>query len=185
MDVREFQIWWNDFMQLATLSDIFRITELYSFINFNGNCSCWTSCTLDIASTVTGFSSICLVSPLSPYRVPFQIFLSLTAYICLNKGCNILIIPANLIAELNNFRKKIIERQQWYFVLTVSQAEIHVSIGIQPHPIPWDFDFWHSHITSLRFPSQSCILNAVGPFPILSHDLLPDPAKSINVFYKC
>lgn len=106
MDVREFQIWWNDFMQLATLSDIFRITELYSFINFNGNCSCWTSCTLDIASTVTGFSSICLVSPLSPYRVPFQIFLSLTAYICLSKGCNILIIPANLIAELSNFRKK-------------------------------------------------------------------------------
>lgn len=175
MNVREFQIWWNDFMQLATLSDIFRITELYSFINFNGNCSCWTSCILDIASTVTGFSSICLVSPLSPYRVPFQIILSLTAYMCLSKGCNILIIPANLIAELNNFRKTIIERQQWYFVLTVSQAEIHVSIGIQPHPIPWP-RLWLLALPHYISPFSQSVLHPECSWP-LSHSESRSPPR--------
>lgn len=75
MDVRKFQMWWNEFMQLATLSDIFRITKLCSFIRLVGSCSCWTSCTWDIARAVTSLSSDRYFqltgSSCSPCRVSF------------------------------------------------------------------------------------------------------------------
>lgn len=170
MDVRKFQIWWNDFMQLATLSDICRITKLCSFINFSGNCSCWTWCTLDIANAVASWSSVRYfqLSGFSSLPLQFQIFLSLTAYICLRQRCKILIIPANSIAELNNFRKKKkIERQQGYLILNVSQAEIHFSVWIQPHPMPWP-RLWLLTLLHYISPFSRSILQRECSWP-LSH----------------
>lgn len=42
-----------------------------------------------------------------------------------------------------------------------------------------DFDFWQPCITSLHFHSQSLIWDAAGHFPVLSHNLFPEPIKRI------
>lgn len=78
------------------------------------------------------------------------------------------------------------EKQQEYFSFE-SHAEISfllLEFSLIISFVP-DFDIWQSCSTSLHFHSHSCILNAAGHFPILSHGLFPEPAKSRNIAYPC